>query len=191
MNARKTFAMVLSASALLLGGQMAHGTLACTASAYRQCLTDSNGVNILIQFNNGQSWTGMDFGSFYGFIEIPPQTTGFAEVLPCPIKGTFTLDQVDANPRYAWFTVYIESGCYCGDGANPAFRTAVLRIDRLTGKATDISDLAAHGLGCDGQTRVMRGQIGPYPSAVSPYPQETPDWLDGPTPTQTNPWLLP
>jgi hypothetical protein len=185
MNRNKVAVLALSSSLLAaVVPSSAHAVLGCTASDSTVCLTDSYGTNILLHFD--KHWRTNDYGSFYGFLEIPADVMGYADPLPCPLKGSFVLDSKE-DARYAWFTTYIESGCFCGDGANPAFRVAIVRVDRSkgNGNVTQIDDLSAHALRCDGTTQVLgEGEIGPYPSLVAPFPSTTPDWAGAaPPPT--------
>lgn len=151
----------------------ANALLGCTATATTHCLTDSYGTNILIQLD--KNWQTNNFGSLFGFLELPPSLTGYAEAVPCPLKGAFVLDQKDGSS--AWFTLYLESGCFCGDGGNPAFRVVPVQVNLMTGRVVpEEADFTSHSLRCDGTTEFMAGQLRPYPSAVPDIPFPTPDW---------------
>lgn len=177
MNRNKVAFLALSSTLLAAVVPAAHAGLDFDFDCGEHntvCLADSYGTNILLTLD--RHWKDYDYGSLFGFLEVPPGVTGYTNPLPCPIKGSYVLDSEETWP-IAWFTTYIESGCFCADGGNPAFRVATVRVNRSTGVAVQIDDLSANALRCDGASQALGGgQIGPYPSSVDPFPTITPDW---------------
>ena len=181
--------LITAAASLMLG--MSSSAQAITACPPGQlCLTDKFGVSFQLSIvQSGGSLAISDYGTLYGFMEIPSTLTGLDHPVICPVTGDFVRVD-DYSPRLLQFG--LNSACFCGEStapltrdfaANPVKRVFQMSIDE-NGKPIDEPDswypMTSHIYRCNNIYEVWSGwesdYIGPYDSTTIPYDSISPDW---------------